>query len=187
MKHYFEYLPRVDYDMGRAGVKQRAVDISRRFVIENLIKDKPVIYRTYFCAGDRPDQVAEKVYGDALLDWLILMTNQVIDPFFQWPMDHFQFTEHIKAKYGSLSVAHQTVHHYEWIVRPESRQLDGTVVPERVIIVDQTTYTSLVDNTRRSISLFDEEQRRNDRRKNLRYIDKRFVPQIKDEVEKVFA
>lgn len=187
MAHYFESLPRIDYDMGRAGTTQKAVDITKRFRLRDVLKTQSVLYVPWLIqSGQRPDTVAELYYADPLLDWLIMIANDRLDYFFEWPMDHWQFAEHVKAKYGSLSAAHQTVHHYEWIVRPDEYELDGTLISERVVICDKTKYTSLPDNQRRIVSLFTEEQRKNDALKRIRLVHKSFVPQITKEVEELY-
>ena len=35
--------------------------------------------------GETPEQLADKMYGDPFLDWVILITNNVINPLFDWP------------------------------------------------------------------------------------------------------
>jgi hypothetical protein len=187
MAHYFEYLPRIDYDMGRAGTTQKAVDVTRRFRLRDVLKTSQVIYVPYLILpGQRPDMVAQNYYGDPTLDWLVMIANDRHDYFFEWPMDHWQFVEHTKAKYGSLSAAHQTVHHYEWIIHPEEYTLDGTLVSERTLICDHTKYTSLPANERRVVSVFDYEQKKNDDLKRIRLVHSSFVAQITIEAEKVF-
>jgi len=61
--------------------------------------------------GERPEDVAFKVYGDAELHWVILMTNNVTDRYYQWPLSQPQFQEHITDKYGAGN--EDAVHHYE--------------------------------------------------------------------------
>lgn len=187
MKHYFEHFPIITYDMGMSGVVVSAVDISRRYTLREFLKTYTVIYEPYYVSGgERPDVVAQKYYGDAKLDWLVLIANDVFDPYFQWPMDHFQFIKHIKAKYGDLSTAHQTVHHYEWILVPATVVKDGLRVDEKVVWIDETTYNATPENERRSVSLFDQEKIDNDKRKKLKLIHKQYSTQIIKEVEAIF-
>ena len=61
--------------------------------------------------GERPEDIAFKYYGDARLHWVILMTNDITDRYYQWPMTQPQFEEFLADKYGAGS--EDSVHHYE--------------------------------------------------------------------------
>ena len=69
-------------------------------------------YTLYNISGnDRPDNVAEKVYGNARLDWVILTTNNIIDVYNEWPMSDSEFYKHINEKY--IDTNYSSVAHYE--------------------------------------------------------------------------
>ena len=61
--------------------------------------------------GERPEDVAFKWFGDAEYHWVILMTNNITDRYYQWPLTQPQFQEHLADKYGVGS--EDAVHHYE--------------------------------------------------------------------------
>ena len=61
--------------------------------------------------GEKPEDVAFKWYGDADLHWVILMTNNVTDRYYEWPMTQPQFQNFIEDKYGLANI--DAIHHYE--------------------------------------------------------------------------
>jgi hypothetical protein len=61
--------------------------------------------------GERPEDVAYKWFGDAKYHWIILMTNNITDRYYQWPLTQPQFQEHLEDKYGLANI--DAVHHYE--------------------------------------------------------------------------
>ena len=64
--------------------------------------------------NERPDQVAAKVYDNAELDWVILITNNITNINQQWPLDNNSFYKYLIDKYGSDEELGK-VHHYETV------------------------------------------------------------------------
>jgi len=69
--------------------------------------------------GETPESVAFRIYGSADYHWIILMTNNVTDRYYQWPMTQPQFEEFLTDKYGAGS--EDGIHHYE-ITQASGRQ-----------------------------------------------------------------
>ena len=61
--------------------------------------------------GEKPEDVAFKWFGDPELHWVILMTNNVTDRYYGWPMNQVQFAEFLTDKYGAGN--EDAIHHYE--------------------------------------------------------------------------
>ena len=51
--------------------------------------------------NERPDQIAAKVYDNADLDWVILITNNITNINQQWPLDNNSLYKYLIDKYGS--------------------------------------------------------------------------------------
>ena len=64
--------------------------------------------------NERPDQVAAKVYDNADLDWVILITNNITNINQQWPLDNNSFYKYLIDKYGSEEELGK-IHHYETV------------------------------------------------------------------------
>ena len=59
-------------------------DISRNVVISEPSYQVPnLFYPVELMAGVRPDTIAQAYYEDAEQDWLIYLSNKVVDPYFQ--------------------------------------------------------------------------------------------------------
>ena len=98
------------YDVKNNGNFKLLPDILRRVKQRNAIKSGQFIFDTYDVKnGEKPEDIAYKWFGDAQLHWVILMTNDVTDRYYQWPMNDAQFEEFIADKYSNPDA----VHHYE--------------------------------------------------------------------------
>jgi len=88
--------------------------------------------------NERPDQIAEKIYGDPELDWVILMCNNITNVQDQWPLNLDSFNKYLLDKYGSED-AFDDVHHYETLSYNDSF---GREIFVGGLIVDEAFYNS---------------------------------------------
>jgi hypothetical protein len=87
-------------------------NILRRVKLRQSIRTGSFLFDNYDVQdGERPEDIAFKLYGDAELHWVVLMTNNVTDRYYQWPLTQPQFQEHLEDKYGLANI--DAVHHYE--------------------------------------------------------------------------
>lgn len=186
MSKYFSYFPTVEHDLTNNGQLVELTNILRRFAIRSSVKDNVDVFYEYdIQAGDRPDTIAEKYYGSANYAWIVLHYNDITDPIFGWALFGADFDNYIKGKYGSLSAAQAEVHEYRWITQTQSTKYDGTVVPKKYVVVDSTTYATLAASERETVSKYDWEIEKNDTKRKIKILDKRYFQQIVDEVEDV--
>ena len=109
---YFNKFPLMIYDMKGDDKFKLLPDILRRVKTRASIKSSLNIFDTYDVRnGERPEDIAFKWFGDAELHWVILMTNNVTDRYYGWPMNDVQFAEFLTDKYGAGS--EDAIHHYE--------------------------------------------------------------------------
>ena len=86
--------------------------IIKRVKLRSGIKNGLFLFDKYdVVSGENPEDIAFKFYGDPTLHWVILMTNDITDRYYQWPMSQPQFAEFLTDKYGAGS--EDAVHHYE--------------------------------------------------------------------------
>lgn len=186
MSRYFRYFPTVQYDLIKDGNEITLTNIMRRFVVDSKLKDQIDIFYDYTIqAGDRPDVIAEKYYGDANLAWLVLHFNDITDPFFGWGLNDADLENYIRGKYGSIPAAQAEVHEYRQVLNESRTFYDGTVLPKRYVVVDQTTYNSLSEESRESVSKFEWEVEQNDKKRQIKILDKRYVDQVIAEVKTI--
>src|SRR5690606_19009921 len=62
--------------------------------------------------GERPDTIAYDYYGSSTYSWLVLLSNNIYDQYFQWPRSYREFYDYLKAKYGYVYELKSEVHHY---------------------------------------------------------------------------
>lgn len=183
MAYYFSHFPTIQYNSSGVSSKVKTnipvTDITKRFKITQLLNGAEAYYYDYeIQSGDRPDTIAYKLYGSAKLDWIVLLVNEIHDRYYEWALTDDEFVEFINKQYGSVGTAQNTVHHYEQIIQAKQTLSDGTIVQERTVNVDETTYNSLTPTSRRLVSVYDQEQKTNESRRRIKLVDKQFVPRI---------
>jgi len=184
MSEYFSYFPITKHDLTNVGQTIDATNVLRRFIIRASVQERSDVFYEYnLQSGDRPDVVAEKYYGDADLAWLVLLFNNIIDPMFDYPLFDRDFETYLKQKYGSIPHAQSTVHEYRQILNEKSVKFDGTIIEKRYVVVDETKYNTLSEEGRELITKYDYEVELNDAKRSIRLLDKRFLNQVKSEVE----
>lgn len=190
MAQYFTPFPIKDYKAPGSKIYTKATDITKRFILTDFILNNDVIFDEYSVSeGERPDTVAYDYYLNANLDWLILMTNEIKDPYFQWVMTNEQFEGYIRQKYGSLEYALTTTHHYEKIVQQRTEYSTGyetIIIPERTVQVDYTTYLTLVNDDRKEVKIYDYEFIRNEQNRRIYLLDIRLVDDIVETHKTIF-
>ena len=83
MPHYFSNFPQIQYTLPSLNRVNTVTDVTRRFVIRDFYKKNLFSFFKYdIIEGQRPDSVAYDLYGDTTLDWLILLPNEILDPYF---------------------------------------------------------------------------------------------------------
>jgi hypothetical protein len=186
MSEYFKYFPTVQHDLTNDGQKIKLTNVLRRFIVRSDLNDRvDVFYEYTIQEGDRPDTLADKYYDDSDLAWLILHFNNITDPYFEWPLFGQDFTDYIKSKYGNVPQAQQDIHEYRQILNKESIKFDGTKIPKRHVVVDQTTYNSLVESEREIITKYDYEVYRNDQNRQIKILDRRYINKVRSELKTV--
>jgi hypothetical protein len=183
----FDNYPKVDYVL-LDNNQINATDITKRFkFVEKVLQNKYILFKYVIRENERPGIVAQRYYKDETLDWLILITNKIIDPYFEWPMSNREFNDYIKKKYGSIPAAKTTYAKYYKIFQKQTTTYDGFQVPEKKFEIDQAAYQMLVDSERERVTNYNYELQKNEARKQIKVIEKSFIPQILKEAEKIYG
>ncbi len=104
---YFSKFPALYYPLPFAnGVKSVLCrNILRRCALAKDMANSDAIYIQYDIKdGERPEHIADRLYGDPELHWLILFANNIIDPYNEWYKSSSVFTEYVHKKYNSISL-----------------------------------------------------------------------------------
>jgi hypothetical protein len=186
--YYFENHPTVDYDLGFLNAPKEIQNPLVRYKIQDILKNKIALYYTHTIEEGQSIQfIADRYYDDVTLDWVIYITNDIIHPVYDLPLDYENFINFIKAKYGGVESALNEIHHYEWIIQTQSTLFDGTVIPEKTITVDSTTYASLAADEKRTVSSFTYEERLNEQKRKIKILHRDYLDQFLNEVESILS
>ena len=171
---YFSKFPLTVYDMKGDEKYKLLPDIMRRVKLRSGIAAGRFVFDNYDVKnGERPEDIAFKYYGDAEYHWVILLTNNITDRFYQWPLTQPQFDAFLTDKYGKGS--EDAIHHYELA------QTSGATTSRddsHMLEVNSDT-----DNAT-SISNRQHEERIQDKNRQIRLLDKKYLSQF---VEEFFA
>ena len=107
MAGYFNFFPTTEY--ANTIVTN---PISKVKFDQSVQKNLAVFYPYTIEQGERPDQIAARYYDDPELDWIIYLANDIMDPYYDWPLSQNQLYEYLTAKYGSISNAQSKIIFY---------------------------------------------------------------------------
>ena len=118
MKNYFRQIPDFDYVSRLPESK-----ISDYIKVKNLFKkaklrddifqDVTVFTKYQIQGDDRPDNVAYEVYNDANLDWVILLSNNIVNIQTEWPLPQNDFDKILLERYKTYENLYSGIHHHE--------------------------------------------------------------------------
>ena len=92
---------------------------------EDIYQDLTFFTKYDVLGDDRPDNVADLIYGDPTLDWVVLISNNIVNVQSEWPLSQGDFNRYITDKYESEEVLYSGIHHYE---SREVKASDGTII-----------------------------------------------------------
>ena len=170
---YFSKFPLMAYDMASDGKYKLLPNILRRVKLRSGLRSGAFMFDNYDVKdGERPEDIAFKYYGDPELHWVILMTNNITDRFYQWPLTQPQFQEHLKDKYGAGN--EDAVHHYE--ITQTSGPTSSRDYSHMVECNSDEDNPTIVSNR-------DYEQRKQDEYRQIRLLDKKYLRTFVNEFE----
>ena len=188
MPYLFRSFPKVNYSLKKNKNFELLTNVTLRFKVRDIIKNRTAIYFDYVVKdSDRPDIIASKYYDDPTLDWIIFLVNDIVDPYYDWPLNDESFDSYMRTLYGSTAEAKSTVFEYRKIINNQSVRFDGKIIPKRTVVVDLNTYNSLPATDREQISAYDYYFEQNVEKRKIKILDKQFVSSLVREVDLIFS
>ena len=168
---YFANFPLIVYDSVGDGNFKIVTNLLKRVAMRTKVRTTTLLYDTYDVKeGETPEMIADKLYDDPELHWVILFVNNITDRYHQWPMNFGQFNTFIADKYSNIDA----VHHYE------ISQTSGDTSVKIDIGTDTTGYSE-ADLTTITNREFEEE--RQDTLRQIRLLDRSYIEQFVQEFE----
>ena len=181
---YFRELPELDYqsflsDSDSSSKYLRVKNLFRRCKLRDDLQSVFTIFNKYeIVEGARPDTVAEELYGDAELDWVVLMTAGIINVRNEWPLSDRQIYNYSLELYGTQL---NDVHHYE---TREVKDANGRLILPKGKVVDSTfripnpdSYISTISPIN-GISNYEYEVRKNDAKRSIFLLKESYLQQF---------
>ena len=200
---YFRELPDVQYqsNLSHKISSQEYVRIKnlfRRVNILDSIQDQVTLFNRYvILEGQRPDNVAEAVYGSSDRDWIVILTANITNIRDQWPLSNNDLYRYAENKYGT---ALNDIHHYETLevidskgrlILPEGQRVDQnfTIPAPYDFTLNGNSYIAVgaYDNTQYSgsgtinpvigVSNFDYETIKNEEKREIFLLKSEYIQQ----------
>jgi hypothetical protein len=107
---YFSKFEKGFYDIKGDGNQKLVTDLMTRVKVREKILNEAMLYDTYDIPnGEKPEDTAFKHFGSSQYHWVILLTNNITDRYYDWPLTDQDFETYITDKYTNPDA----IHHYE--------------------------------------------------------------------------
>ena len=152
---YFKDFPVILYD------SKEVTNLLRRVAIRSKVKTNVMFFDTYDVKeGETPEMIADKLYDDPQLHWVVMIVNNITDRYHEWPMSGNQFLDYVNEKYSNP----EGTHHYE------IEQSSGDTTVKINIGTDNTDHP-----TATLITNYEYEEEEQNRRIKIRLLDPIFI------------
>jgi len=111
---------------------------------EDIFQDLTIFEKYNIKGDDRPDNVANEIYGDPTLDWVVLTSNNIVNIYNEWPLSQQVFEDYILDKYDTYEKLDE-IHHYE---SNEVKDSTGIIIFPRGVQVSAAQSVSYYEPTR---------------------------------------
>jgi hypothetical protein len=197
---YFNELPLVINTDGNGNYYSLRNILIRTKLVPELSKNPLLFYQYNIQESDTPETIAYKYYGDQYRYWMVLISNEIMDPQWEWPLTSKQFNAHLINKYSAeaggdshvLSYLLATVHHYEKTITTIDSPTKTTVI--KTVEVDEQTYQSIETFSTttvmpdgstvdykiegKAISIYNYENQLNESKRSIKLINAKYVGQM---------
>ena len=195
MSSYFDLIPDFDYVSRLPDAKIsdyiRVKNFFRRATLREDIFQSLTFFTKYSIEGDdRPDNVANKVYSNSDLDWVILLANNVTHIPTEWPMAQNDFDRFLLDKYDNYDTLYNGVHHHETIEVKDSNEV--TIVREGLEVSSDFTQSyydyydaemKTASNITRPVTNYQYEEKLENKKREIFVLKQEYLTVILDDIE----
>lgn len=169
---FFENFPTINY----GGVSLRNLTL-KSDIIKSVLDTVQVFHPFVIRDGERADTIAYDYYGNSELYWLVYMANDIVDPYYDWPMNQSEFKSYIVKKYGDAQTALSTILYWS------NPNFDYYMTPDTKSLLDVNFLTGWDT----PVYAYDYEDMLNENKRNIRLIDVSYATQIVSEIGKIYG
>ena len=187
----FEYVNRTKDGQFISNYTQVKNFFKRGKLREDLFQDLTVFEKYSIRGDDRPDNVANEIYGDPTLDWVVLLSNNIINIYNEWPLNQQAFESYVLDKYKTLEKLDE-VHHYE---SNEVKDSSGVIIFPKGVRVSAAQSVSYfeplsdeqvtVNPVSKAVTNYQYEQSVNDKKRRIFLIKPIYLNVVFDDLEEM--
>ena len=196
MSNYFNLVPDFEYVSRLPDAKISdyitVKNLFRRVILREDIFSNLTFFTKYSIKGDdRPDNVANRIYADSTLDWLILLANNITHIPSEWPMTQNDLDRFLLKKYDNdYDKLYNGVHHHETIEVKNSN--DVTIVPAGLEVSSDFTQTyydyfiggmTTSNNITRPVTNYQYEEKVENKKRQIYILKTEYISVVLDDVE----
>jgi hypothetical protein len=175
---YFTYFPKGLYDLKGDGNEKLVTNLMRRVKVRSKILDQASLYDLYDVPeGETPEITSLKHFGSSYYHWVILMTNNITDRYYGWPLTTYEFEQYVNDKYNNPDA----IHHYEIDQSSGNISSNGPSDYSHKIEVNEGTPFAV------SVSNREYEQRIQDQKRQIKLLNPAYLTILLEEFENLMA
>ena len=197
MSSYFQRVPDLNYVSrlpdAKIGDYIRVKNLFKKGKLREDIFQNLAFFEKYKIVGDdRPDNVAFEVYDDASLDWIVLLSNNVLNIQSEWPLPQTDFDRFVLDKYGDYDTLYNGIHHYE---TEEVKNSQGVTIVPAGLQVDASYSVSYYDffieqqittgNISIPVTNYEYEEKVENDKRNIYLLKPRFLNIVLDDMDDI--
>lgn len=172
-------LPDVFYNMGSSSSDPKfllAKNIWQRAEVLQDKKSNLTIFDEYVVKnGERPEDIATSIYDNPFYNWTILIINDIVDFYDQWPRSTRQLQEYVEQKYDQPM---GTKHYVTYEVKDDNGNVvcpAGKIVPQDFQVAFYNGTTTVTANPTVSVSNYQYEDELNSKKEKIQIIRPEFI------------
>jgi hypothetical protein len=199
MSSYFQRVPDFNYVSrlpdSKIGDYIRVKNLFKKGKLREDIFQNVAFFEKYKIVGDdRPDNVAFEIYNDSSLDWVVLLSNNILNIQSEWPLPQTDFDRFVLDKYGDYNTLYNGIHHYE---TEEVKNSQGVTIVPAGLQVNSSYSVSYYDfftdlqvttgNLAIPVTNYEYEEKVENDKRNIFILKPRYLNIVFDDMEEIMA
>ena len=187
---FFNIVPDIEYDEKPISYPFSESDFVvaknffRRYKINDDIFQYAVFFKKYTIKdGERPETLAEKFYGNQFYDWVILLTNNMVNAQYDWPRTNYEIYRIVEEEFDDpySEISHykikETIGHYQAGLHVDKTFYDST----HKLNIDGSVQIKNGNEIASPITVAEYYQEENEKKREIYLLKSRFLePFVKD-------
>ena len=177
-KEFFADFPIIKYN------NEPVRDISVRIdILENIKTDSYAFLPYTVKNGERAEEVAYLYYGNPKYVWVVYLSNNIIDPYFEWPLDNYEFEQTLAKTYAAQALAAspsnvgwQAVVNWANSTSTTSNIVYYRRISDPTVRMNKDGLAFVSDAADwQAVRVYDDEFEKNESRRNIQLLNKEYV------------